>query len=371
LLAALFHFEFHDELDALKEAYAPINPDRDRRGPPPTEAEQEVCGKEVRGVLAEVLGKGNYRELGQEELDHALGARSLFPIDVHLDFDDFADFVLFARGESMRREEVPRWFGLSKIAVDVATFDRVCLFIRFKPAGTDVQRRAVMMTEGSAVLKLFRNIPKADLEMLFPNIELRMRTSDKLLLGVPAVVGGVPVLIKLAPALIALAILFGLQSGEINTAALVAGLSGLLGLGLFLFRQWDKWKSRKVLFLKMLSENLYFRNIDNNEGVLTRLIDEAEEEEHKEALLGYHFLRKSDGLSEDDLDRAVESWLEERFGVRVDFEVDDALGKLERLGLATRGDDGLVRVVAVERALELLDKRWDELFDYNHGQRDG
>jgi hypothetical protein len=320
----------------------------------------------VRRVLAEVLDKGNYLELGKEDMEHALRARSLFPVNVYLDFGDFADFVLYARGESIRKEEVPRWFGLRKQLIDVPTFDRVCLFIRFKPAGADVARRSVIMSEGSAVLKLFRNIPKADLEMLFPNIELKMRTTDKLVLGVPAVVGGVPVLIKLAPALLALAIVFGFQSGEINTAALVAGLSGLLGLGLFLFRQWDKWKSRKVLFLKMLSENLYFRNIDNNEGVLTRLIDEAEEEEHKEAILAYHFLRKTDGLSVAELDATVERWLEERLAVRVDFQVDDALVKLERFGLVTRDDDGIVRVVDYDRALELLDKLWDGLFPYNH-----
>jgi hypothetical protein len=214
------------------------------------------------------------------------------------------------------------------------------------------------------LLKLFRNIPKADLEMLFPNTQVKMRLVDKLVLGVPAVVGGVPVMLKLAPVAFALAIVIGLESGDVNLASIVAGLSGLVGLGLFLFRQWDKFKSRKVLFLRTLAENLYFLNIDNNEGVLTRLVDEAEEEEHKEALLAYYFLSLEPGLSADDLDARIERWLEEHCHAHVDFQVDDALGELERLELARRDDDGGYHVVALSDALTCLDRRWDAFFDY-------
>lgn len=367
LLAALFHFELHEKLEALKDAYRPIDPDRDFREPT-SEAVQDACGETVRTVLTEVLEHANYRPLGQAELDHALEERSLFPIHVSIDFDVFDDFVVFARGESLRKGEVPRWLGLKKVAIDVPTYDRVCLFLRFKPeSALDAkQKKRLALEPGRTLLKLFRHIPKADLEMLFPNTRLRMRLIDKLFIGVPAIVGGVPVLAKMAPALFALTIVLGFTSGEINEAAVIAGLSGIVGLGVFLFRQWDKFKSRKVLFMKMLSENLYFRNIDNNEGVITRLIDEAEEEEHKEALIAYTFLYERPGSTAAELDERVEAWLRERFDLDVDFEVDDALHKLERLELASE-IDGAYRVVGLGEALATLDKRWDELFPYNKG----
>ena len=41
-------------------------------------------------------------------------------------------------------------------------------------------------------------------------------------------------------------------------------------------------------------------------------------------------------LTQPDLDRRIEAWLKERFDLDVDFEVDDALAKLERLGLLKR-----------------------------------
>ena len=90
-----------------------------------------------------------------------------------------------------------------------------------------------------------------------------MRLIDKLFIGVPAVVGGVPVLAKLAPVAIALGILVGFESGEVNKASIIAGLSGLVAMTLFLARQWDKFTKRKLQFMKQLSENLYFRNRGN------------------------------------------------------------------------------------------------------------
>jgi len=379
LLAAHYHVEFHGRLEELKAAYDPINPDHDEtvlsqspsapsaRGAPLSSEQRVALGRRVQRTLAEILERGNYRRLTAADLDYALKERSLFPIDVAIDFQVFDDYVVYARGEAMREGEVRKWLGLRKTTIDVLTYDRVCLFLRFKPLEelTDKQRKDLNGEPGTTILKLFRSIPKADLEMLFPNTKLKMRLLDKLVIGVPAVVGGVPVLVKLAPALLALAILFGLERGEVNLASIVAGLGGLVGLGLFLFRQWDKFKSRKIFFMKIVSENLYFRNTDNNDGVLMRLIDEAEEEECKEALLAYLFLLHEPGLTAEQLDGHIEDWLLDRFDLEIDFEVDDALAKLVRLELVRERDDECYEVVSLDEALTILRRRWQQLVATN------
>lgn len=376
LLAAHYHHEFHSRLEELKAAYDPINPDHDAsilsqspsapsfRTAPPTPEQRVDLGRRVQRTLAEILERGNYRRLTAADLDYALKERSLFPIDVSIDFQVFDDYVVYARGEALREGEVRQWLGLRKRTIEVLTYDRVCLFLRFKPTEqlNARQRKELHGEPGTTILKLFRSIPKADLEMLFPNTKLKMRLLDKLVIGVPAVVGGVPVLVKLAPALLALAILFGLERGEVNLASIVAGLGGLVGLGLFLFRQWDKFKSRKLFFMKVVSENLYFRNTDNNDGVLMRLIDEAEEEECKEALLAYVFLLHEPGLTADQLDGHIEDWFLDRFALAIDFEVDDALAKLVRLQLVRERDDECYEVVALDEALDVLRRRWRQLF---------
>ena len=55
------------------------------------------------------------------------------------------------------------------------------------------RRRDLPFVPGATVLKLFRNVPAADLEMLFPNTEVRIKPLDMLLIGVLAAVGGIVV----------------------------------------------------------------------------------------------------------------------------------------------------------------------------------
>ena len=46
-------------------------------------------------------------------------------------------------------------------------------------------------------------------------------------------------------------------------------------------------------------------------------------------------------MTEPALDRRIEAWLGQRFCLDVDFEVDDALDKLDRFGLLNRDGDRL------------------------------
>jgi hypothetical protein len=116
-----------------------------------------------------------------------------------------------------------------------------------------------------------------------------------------------------------------------------------LGLGIFggfVFKEWSKFKNRKIGFMKALADNLYFKNLDNNAGVFHHLVDIAEEEEFKEAILAYYFLLTStQPLSEDELDKAIEHWFASEQNINLDFEVDDALRKLIRFGLVTCQDN--------------------------------
>ena len=68
---------------------------------------------------------------------------------------------------------------------------------------------------------------------------------------------------------------------------LIALLAGLVTLGSYLWKQFNNYKNCKLSFMQTLTENLYFENLDNNAGVFHRLIDDAEEEECKEAILVY------------------------------------------------------------------------------------
>lgn len=121
--------------------------------------------------------------------------------------------------------------------------------------------------------------------------------------------------------------------------------------------------------MQSLTESLYFKNLDNNAGVFHRLIDDAEEEECKEAIVAYYFLSVHPALeSASQLDETIEDWFSERWDCKVDFEVEDALDKLLKFGLViTSGEEQseVLAAVPIDRACELLDERWDGYFTYN------
>jgi hypothetical protein len=120
-----------------------------------------------------------------------------------------------------------------------------------------------------------------------------------------------------------------------------------------------------------LTQSLYYQSLDSNSGVFCRLLDEAEEQECREALLGYFFLWRSagnKGWTSQELDDFVEKYLEEEAGLKVDFEIADALAKLERLGLVQISQSKYT-AVPIGTALERLDQAWDDVFQFANDAR--
>ncbi len=102
--------------------------------------------------------------------------------------------------------------------------------------------------------------------------------------------------------------------------------------------------------------------------MLTRLVDSAEDEEYKEAMLAYFFLWKAacheKAWNVERLDAHIEAFLKEKTGVSINFEVSDALTKLYRLGLAHRDAQGNIHPTPIDQSLQALDRRWDDTFFY-------
>ncbi|MGD8739777.1 MAG: TMEM143 family protein, partial [Desulfobacterales bacterium] len=375
ILEALFHFEFHARLEKLKACYGPFNPDADtRRIFNTSESEKKNLQKLLVSEMTAVLDAANFEKVTAEDLQQALGEESLFQIRLEVDFDDFEDVIFFRRGESIKEETLVKLFGLSKKTFQFTNYERVAIYIKFKEKSyfDSQERKNLYFEPGSTIIKLFHNVPKADLEMLFPNSKVRMKTIDKIIIGVPAAISGIIVLVtKLGASLLlvgsVISFWLGLKDQEVQIKQqhLIALGAGLGTLGGFLFRQINKYKNRKIKFMKALSDNLYFKNLDNNAGVFYHLIDAAEEEEFKEAVLAYYFLLTAkEALTKKELDDRIENWLTERWDSHIDFEIGDAVNKLQRLELIEADADHL-RCVPLSAAKQQLDKIWDNFFKYS------
>jgi len=369
ILSATLHDAYHSQLERLKDLYEPINPDRDTIAIAGDTPVQEPL---LISELQDLLTSANYRRLATDELNRAMKEESLFQVRLHTRLDDFAQLLIFHRGKRNRNEVVHRRFRKPKL-VSVDYYSRVAIYVRAQDqAWFDGQRRRPpAFKPGTAMLKLFQNVPCADIEMLMPNAEVRMRLKDQLILGIPALVGGIVLLVTklLAPMiLIGGLILFWLgmrnEDVELDAKKLVVLGIALATLAGFVWRQMGAFKNRKLRFMKELADSLYFKSLDNNAGVFHRLLDEAEEEDAKETLLAYIFLhRAGQPLTEAQLDERIEAWFKTTLTFEVDFEVGDALAKLERYRLATRQEEQWTAVPLAE-AKRILDERWDNKFSF-------
>ncbi|MEX2549159.1 MAG: TMEM143 family protein [Nitriliruptoraceae bacterium] len=380
LLNATFHVEFRERLEKLKEAYAPFAHDPDTRTVRTYDtAERAQAQQDLLHGLEELLEHANFQRVDVEEIHRAFEEESLLKVRVEVDLDDFEHLLFFRRGETDRTREVSTWKGLRRKVVSFTNYEKVLVFVTFKDteyfASRDIDVEELPFTPGSTVLKLFQDVPKADIESLFPNTQVKMRWADRLLIGIPAIISGIIIAsTKLLTTIGLLILLAGFYLGirdqpvELDQATLVTLGAGVGSFGGYLTRQFTKFKARRMEFLKTLADNLYFRNLDNDAGVFHNLLDAAEEEETKEAILGWYFLRAADHpLSMVELDRVVEGWFAERLDCVLDFDVTDGVEKLRRLELITGGDEHLTAVPA-DVALERLDARWDEVFTYNQAR---
>tara|TARA_R110001583_G_scaffold12423_1_gene55221 strand:- start:17638 stop:18870 length:1233 start_codon:yes stop_codon:yes gene_type:complete len=374
LLSSVIHFNYHEQLESLKNNYAPFDPNADTQQLNNFTLEQrEQCKIAFAESFAKTLNAANFEKVTEQDLQEALTEESLFKVRLEVEFDDFEQVVFYRRGESQLSETITSLWGFRKQTINFTNFDRVAVYITFKDKSYFEQKKKqpIGFEPSSTIIKLFQNVPKADLEMLFPNSEVRMRPIDKVIIGASAVVGGAVVLVtKLGASILLFAALLSFWLGwRLESVAMTQQhfISFGLGIGLFgvfIFKEWSKFKNRKIKFMKALSDNLYFKNLDNNAGVFHTLIDAAEEEDFKEALLAYTFLLKStQGLSASQLDEEIEAWFSNNYHCQLDFEISDALAKLELMQLITLDGENY-KPLSLTQAKQCLDQRWDSLFNY-------
>jgi hypothetical protein len=132
-----------------------------------------------------------------------------------------------------------------------------------------------------------------------------------------------------------------------------------------MLRSYLAFRKTKESYLAQVSKDLYFKGQANNSAVINLVTDLSEEQEVKEAILAYFFLlvEADHGYTIESLDDRVEKWILDTFEITVDFEVQDALGKLRELGLLEE-TNGLMGVVPPKEALKILDRIWDEIYNF-------
>jgi Protein of unknown function (DUF3754) len=374
-LAAIYHYEYFAQLERLRHDYYYFNPELE----PHARFDggtRDAAYADLVDSFAVVLKGANFVEVPHAEIEHAHRTHALVRVAIEVSLEDFREVRFFRRGHHRETVEESSWFGLRIRTHEITVYDDVILFVAMKSEAeiaSSRERKRLRQRRirgGSVLIKYFRNIARQDLNALFPNVRVVMSTFDKLFLSVPAFAGAVPILLNLASTVTVLFLVIGFYLGIVaaveqdHLKRAFAAMSGLVALGGFVMRQWLRYQAQSLKYQKQLTDNIYYRNVNNNAGIFDYMIGAAEEQECKEAFLAYYFLRtEKTAPTQAELDGHIERWLKETFGVDVDFEVDDALAKLDRLGLLRRERERL-SVLPPEQTLARLDEVWDSYFQY-------
>lgn len=396
ILAAYYHVEFHQALEDLKENFAPFNPDADtKKDLNLSEAEEKDCENHLVETFKTVLARGNYRPLSEADLQQAFEEESLVTLRTQVDFNDFEQMVFYYRGDNFQMVKTKRlYFWEEEHQVDV--FERVALLLRFKPASyfeAKGKKVADLAFEpGQMYVYFYKNIPRYDLELLFPNVEVSMTLKDQLLFGIPAAGATIAALLRTLPNLLLIlaALLFlifgrnaiqqlGVNEGQVSNIMpiLTATLALIVALGGVAVKQWTSYQSKQIKFQKSLTDTLFFRLLDANAGVFHALIDSAEEEETKEIILVYYHLLTSPPMTQNALDDQIEAWMETNFKTKVDFDIEGPLANLAKLEgkltpsgpkvpLLRQNEVGELQLLSLAESKQVIDHVWDNLFQYNN-----
>jgi Protein of unknown function (DUF3754) len=377
-LRTICHYEYSETLDRLRDDYYYFSPEvaalatTDR-------ALSDRAYTDLVQSLDKVLKDANFKELPHDDVVDAHRNRAALRVEVKAEHDDFREVRFYRRGGHVEQFEIAEWFGLRRRKVETRVFDDVVLLVAMKTQAEIGSRRELRVLKrrkivpGSVLLKYFRNIACGDLYALFPNARVVMSTTDKAYLGVPAIAGGIPILLKLYATISVLFLVAGIYLGGSRSVAdtdlktALAALMGIVALGGFAMRQWLKYQHQSLKYHMELTENIYYRNINNNAGIFDYVIGTAEDQESKEAMLAYHFIRTAPKApTATELKDRVEAWLAKDFGVNLDYEIADALATLERFGLLRREEERLF-VSPLDEAIAQLHRVWESFFANKQG----
>lgn len=353
MLEVIWHHSSHAQLERLKSLYESMDPDQ--IGIP------DSVGKEgFLETLRGALHNGNWKEISEKEIEAANEGENMFPISLDVRLDELVTSHLYKLGEVSVPGIRTSWFGLKKKEVTTEAFDRVIQILQYHDQEWFEEKKRMKHYPGEVAaglhLRLFKTVPKLDLETIFPNTSPEMRYFDKVKIIAPLVGGLFTLLLKFGP------LLFGGDAGNTSTS-IVSGIC--VALGTYILKSYMTYQKTRDKYQTQISRNLYFKGQANNAAVLNMVIDMAEEQEVKEALLAYTFLLVDQkNHNYDSLDQRIEQWLLDTFNVEVGFEIEDAIRKLSEMKLLLKNDDGSLSVLPVKESLKVLDTYWDTIYSY-------
>ncbi|XP_038874654.1 uncharacterized protein LOC120067213 [Benincasa hispida] len=227
---------------------------------------------------------------------------------------------------------------LGKVTIQEPTFDRIIV----------VYRRASTKSkpERGIYVKHFKNIPMADMEIVLPEKKNPGLTPmDWVKFLVSAIVGLV-------------AVVGSVEMPKADFWVIFAVLSTVIG---YCAKTYFTFQQNMATYQNLITQSMYDKQLDSGRGTLLHLCDDVIQQEVKEVIISFFILMEQGKSTLEDLDLRCEELIKEEFGEHCNFEVDDAVQKLEKLGIISRDTIGRYYCVGLKRANEIIGPTTEEL----------
>ncbi|XP_060194497.1 uncharacterized protein LOC132623716 isoform X2 [Lycium barbarum] len=250
---------------------------------------------------------------------------------------------LFSRRSNSRRKKDPKKYDdLISEAEDQELYVE-----RIRIENMELRRADTSTNSDRGIyVKHFRHIPMADLEIVLPEKKNPGLTPmDWVKFLVSAIVGLV-------------AVVSSLELPKADIWVMFAILSTVIG---YCAKTYFTFQQNMATYQNLITQSMYDKQLDSGRGTLLHLCDDVIQQEVKEVIISFFILMEQGKATLEDLDLRCEELLKEEFGVSCNFDVDDAIQKLDKLGIVARDTIGRYYCVGLKRANEIIGTTTEEL----------
>ena len=205
--------QYGARLLALEQDYEPFSPDSDLLITRTySDSERRVLQQRVVAGVRYLLTQANYTRIDLLQMELILTRESHYGLDLQVDLGAFEELLVYYRGASTRTDQRRNLRNfMRKQEVTVPIFRRLFVLFKLKSEAKRIaelmqdrkmtRRQATRIVRQSRSLlapevrddciymKLFKNIPRTDIEMVFPNTRVNFRPFDKIKLGLTSGAG--------------------------------------------------------------------------------------------------------------------------------------------------------------------------------------
>ncbi|KAH1047890.1 hypothetical protein J1N35_038674, partial [Gossypium stocksii] len=227
---------------------------------------------------------------------------------------------------------------ITKTTIQEPTFDRIIVVYRKKSEGREKER--------GINIKHFKNIPMADLEIVLPEKKNPGLTPmDWVTFIASALVGLV-------------AVITSLEMPKADLWVIFAILSTVVG---YCAKTYLTFEANLAAYQNLITQSMYEKQLDSGRGTLLHLCDDVIQQEVKEVIIAFFILMEQGKATAKELDQRCEDLLREEFGESCNFDVDDALAKLEKLKVISKDPTGKYASLGLTRANDIIGVTTEEL----------